>query len=73
MSYYRAGLGAMMFDGQLRRIEGLESKAIADLNLLVTKADKTAGRVSTALLASALVTGLSTILIMREARKTRRP
>lgn len=75
MSYYRSGrasLGAMMWDQQLSRLEALKASAVSDLNNLVTRADGTAKKVSVALVASAAVTGLSTIAIVLAARKARR-
>lgn len=68
-SYYRAGLGAMMFDEQLSRLERLEKQAVSDLHEVVAKTDKTANRVTAGLVIGAVVTGLSTFAIIRQARK----
>lgn len=68
-NYYRAGLGAMMFDQQLSRLEALEKRAISDLHEVVARTDKTANRVTAGLVIGALVTGVSTFAIMRQARR----
>ena len=77
MSAY--SVGSMMFDDQLSRVEkvarelkdnawALRSAAATDASKLLVKADRTAHRVSTALLVSAVVTAVSTIAIVRTAR-----
>jgi hypothetical protein len=72
-SYYRAGLGAMMFDEQLSRLERLEETAVSDLHEVAAKMDKSATRVTAGLVIGACVTGLSTFAILRQARKGIRP
>lgn len=68
--FYRAGvgsIGAMMFDQQLKRLEGLKTSTIADAGKLLAQADQTARRVSAALIVSAVVTGVSTVVLVKKA------
>jgi hypothetical protein len=72
MSAYSAGVGAIMFDAQLKRAEALEAKAAADGRELVTKAAGAVQGVKGALLANAVVTGVSTVILVTQALRSRR-
>lgn len=65
-------LGAMMFDEQLKRAEALEAKAAADAGALVDKAAKAVSGVKGALVTNAVVTGVSAVVLVTQALRSRR-
>lgn len=67
-----ASMGAMMFDGQLARAEALEKKLAADGHAIVDKAAGAVAGVKGALIASAVVSGVSTVVLVASAARARK-
>lgn len=65
MSYYTAGLGAMMFDKQLARVDEMRKDTLE-------RVDKTAKGVGVAVLAGAVISAISTAVLVRSAYKMRK-
>jgi hypothetical protein len=67
-----AHLGSLAIsDSDLKRIEKLKATAVDDANKLMTRADETARKLRGAVVANAVITGLSTIVLVGMALKTR--
>jgi predicted ATP-grasp superfamily ATP-dependent carboligase len=67
-----ATMGAMLFDSQLARAEALEKRLATDGHAIVDKAAGAVAGVKGALIASAVVTGISTAVLVASAARSRR-
>ena len=65
-------LGAMMFDKQFSRAEQLEATAMEHGREIVDKAAGAVQGVKAALIANGLITGISTLVLVRAAFSRRR-